>query len=639
DCSPQHDSQPPSHQTIILSPAADEPASLLRDDRHGEAFPTVFSLDAGQDRENIAKISVIIPLRHAFLGVLHSPFDLEVFSDSDYARASLDRKYTTGGCQVLRKRLISWQCKKQTIVANLTTEAEYVAATNCCGQFWQTATTRTLDNGEMEITTTIDGKVKVVTEASVRRHLKLEDSNGISIFLLLRFLSNLHLWGLIFQGERSTVPVKSHHTPTANEAASISVDVRHGEAATTITSLDAGHGSGNMDKTPSVPYDLALLRVNILGSDEGRMQHNELMDLVTQLSDKVLALEEDLKQTKKVYGATYTKLIMKVKKLEKIVKTRKARRKAKIVVSDEEVDLEDPFKQGRSMIEEINQDAEVTLVTPTQVSTQGEAHSQEDQPEDQLGVLSAAKVLGDTARRNVQTYTKRMVVSTGSGRVSTASRMISIAKESVSTASASMPVSTSGVIDKAVRLQEEFDKKKRQRIARVHEAAQTFTKEEWENIRARVEAERANSKTSSREKEQSEAKRKKPMNQAQQRTYMSNYIKHMRSYTLKQLKKLSFYEIKELFEATMRSIKDFVPMESEDNKEVPKLEEARSSKRDAEEELDQGRSKKQKIGESLEPRNKEIDELSQEELQKLMIIVSEQGMNVEALQTKYPIID
>ncbi|GJV86845.1 putative ribonuclease H-like domain-containing protein [Tanacetum coccineum] len=62
-----------------------------------------------------------------------SPFDLEAFSNSDYAGASLDRKSTTGGCQFLGKRLISWQCKKQTIVANSTTEAEYVAAANCCG--------------------------------------------------------------------------------------------------------------------------------------------------------------------------------------------------------------------------------------------------------------------------------------------------------------------------------------------------------------------------------------------------------------------------------------------------------------------------------------------------------------------------
>ncbi|GKA67139.1 putative ribonuclease H-like domain-containing protein [Tanacetum coccineum] len=64
-----------------------------------------------------------------------SPFELEAFSDSDYGGASLDRKSTTGGCQFLGRRLISWQCKKQTIVANSTTKAEYVAAANCCGQF------------------------------------------------------------------------------------------------------------------------------------------------------------------------------------------------------------------------------------------------------------------------------------------------------------------------------------------------------------------------------------------------------------------------------------------------------------------------------------------------------------------------
>ncbi|GJZ18141.1 putative ribonuclease H-like domain-containing protein [Tanacetum coccineum] len=62
-----------------------------------------------------------------------SPFDLEAFSDSDHAGASLDRKSTIGGCQFLGKRLISWQCKKQTIVANSTTEAVYVAAANSCG--------------------------------------------------------------------------------------------------------------------------------------------------------------------------------------------------------------------------------------------------------------------------------------------------------------------------------------------------------------------------------------------------------------------------------------------------------------------------------------------------------------------------
>ncbi|GJU31284.1 putative ribonuclease H-like domain-containing protein [Tanacetum coccineum] len=63
-----------------------------------------------------------------------SSFDLEAYSDSDYAGSNLDRKSTTGGCQFLGRRLISWQCKKQTIVATSTIEAEYVAAANCYGQ-------------------------------------------------------------------------------------------------------------------------------------------------------------------------------------------------------------------------------------------------------------------------------------------------------------------------------------------------------------------------------------------------------------------------------------------------------------------------------------------------------------------------
>nr|GEY77417.1 putative ribonuclease H-like domain-containing protein [Tanacetum cinerariifolium] len=53
---------------------------------------------------------------------------------SDYARVSLDRKSTTGGCQFLGKRLISWHCKKQTVVASSTIESEYVANANCYGQ-------------------------------------------------------------------------------------------------------------------------------------------------------------------------------------------------------------------------------------------------------------------------------------------------------------------------------------------------------------------------------------------------------------------------------------------------------------------------------------------------------------------------
>ncbi|KAJ9552005.1 hypothetical protein OSB04_016050 [Centaurea solstitialis] len=64
-----------------------------------------------------------------------SPFELLAYTDSDYGGASLDRKSTSGGCQFLGARLVSWQCKKQTTVSTSTAEAEYVAAAQCCSQF------------------------------------------------------------------------------------------------------------------------------------------------------------------------------------------------------------------------------------------------------------------------------------------------------------------------------------------------------------------------------------------------------------------------------------------------------------------------------------------------------------------------
>nr|GFC52304.1 uncharacterized mitochondrial protein AtMg00810-like [Tanacetum cinerariifolium] len=79
-----------------------------------------------------------------------SPFDLVASSDSDYGGASQDRKSTTGGSQFLGRRLISWQCKKQTIVATSTTEAEYVAVASCCGQvLW--IQNQLLDYGEISV--------------------------------------------------------------------------------------------------------------------------------------------------------------------------------------------------------------------------------------------------------------------------------------------------------------------------------------------------------------------------------------------------------------------------------------------------------------------------------------------------------
>ena len=63
-----------------------------------------------------------------------SDLDLMGFSDSYHARCKLDRKSTTGGCQFIGGKLVSWTSKKQTSVSTSTAEAEYMAAGSCCAQ-------------------------------------------------------------------------------------------------------------------------------------------------------------------------------------------------------------------------------------------------------------------------------------------------------------------------------------------------------------------------------------------------------------------------------------------------------------------------------------------------------------------------
>ncbi|GJR37100.1 hypothetical protein Tco_1212784 [Tanacetum coccineum] len=288
----------------------------------------------------------------------------------------------------------------------------YVSPIN---QFWCTASARTLGNGEIELIATVDGQEKTITEASVKRHLKLADVDGITTLPTTEIFEQLALMG----GEGPTSPVGTQHTPTVIETSpqlqNISITYRTtrtrsrrmgiripqsnvlphvadeaitkemhdglGRATTTASSLEAEQGSGNISKTQTkaTPSRLSSPRTSSEGgpegdtsrSKEGSMQLFELMDICKKLSDKVTTLEDELRSIKAVYNKSLITLTKRVKKLENKLKLKI---RSTIVDSSKyeeaSLDNKDPSKQGR-MIEEIDQDENVNLVKS---SKQGEAH-------------------------------------------------------------------------------------------------------------------------------------------------------------------------------------------------------------------------------------------------------------------------
>ncbi|GKD68143.1 putative ribonuclease H-like domain-containing protein, partial [Tanacetum coccineum] len=497
-----------------------------------------------------------------------------------YLKASLDMKSTTAGCQFLGKRLISWQCKKQIIVANSTTEAEYVAAANCCGQqFWATAKSKIVNN-EMQIHAKVDGKTIVISESSVRSNLHINDEDGVTSLTNSKILENLALMGyeivsdkltfqkaffspqwkylihtilhclsskstawnkfstniasaviclannqkfnfskLIFdepfndtyetpkqtqkvfanmrrkgkgfsgtvtplfasmlvpqvvEGEGSGQPSEPQPPPSivppsqegqssgppekvSDEAVHKELGDRVERAATTAASLDAAQDSGNILKTqstaiPNVPLfqeigtcgslrcqkamGVPLLRLggHTPGSDEGRLQQENLMDIVTALSQKVEGLESDLKKTKKLRRLTF-------------------------VTSEDEDDLvaEDPSKQGRSLIEEMDLDAGISLVHP-HVEVQGSTVNPQKNADTIADDLTLAETLMEIRKSAGKDKGKAKMDKTESPRKMKQRERVQISRDK----------------EVAQKLQEEFDAAERQKLAQVHQAGRLY---------------------------------------------------------------------------------------------------------------------------------------------------------------------
>ncbi|GJT09431.1 hypothetical protein Tco_0856473 [Tanacetum coccineum] len=351
-------------------------------------------------------------------------------------------------------------------------------------QFWQTAFASTPENGEMEITATIDGKVKHKRLLLPYKRTYIAPTLTHKLFSNMRRASKgytgvntplfqtMLVQGQNVQGEGSTILVESHHTPTS--------------APSTLQPQTSSPSMQTIHAAP-MPHDSPIPRVHSLGSDKGSLTLNELT--------------------------------------------------------------------GRSLVEDMDLDDGISLVPP-HVSDQGRFDDKHvsDQPEEQLGVFSATKVLANAARIrrgvvNVHTYTRRRTISTaGMAGVSTASGLVittGMAQEvEINIPS---PVATK---DKGKLHEEEQARFNAEQEVKFNEEQEQerLDYEAADDILARVTAdedlvqklqvgekyneedlprklvELVNQRKKFFAQQRAEAKRNKPMTPAQQKAYMSTYM-------------------------------------------------------------------------------------------------------------------
>ncbi|GKB45916.1 putative ribonuclease H-like domain-containing protein [Tanacetum coccineum] len=403
-----------------------------------------------------------------------SPFKLEAFSDSDYGGASLERKSTTCGFQFLGRRLISWQCKKQTIVANSTTEAKYVAAANCYGQYvscfwanvfrssmdlrmdercagsfshiWCTATVRTLANGTQELVASIDTKEYTITEASVRSKLQLVDAAGISNLPDAKIYDGLATLGL---------------------------------------------------------------------------QLKELMEIIPNLVTRIDDLEKELHQTKNTYGKAVLTLVERVKSLEKALK----RKTKKMVMFDSEDGRTESVLQGRHKSQKLalqswKQPKTLSQVASQTISTYKRRVRSTDKGKDINTSLDAEAEIntGSEDFNTVKVIEKEKkppshykdVTPTRRTKAQIQQEKVGLIEamrlQALQDEEAARQVHLDALLAKRISEEEELSEQQKKRKAEVLEAAQM------------VEMIKQKKKYYAEQK--AKARRSKPMTQAQQREYM-----------------------------------------------------------------------------------------------------------------------
>ncbi|GJW06295.1 putative ribonuclease H-like domain-containing protein [Tanacetum coccineum] len=561
-----------------------------------------------------------------------SPFELVAYTDSDYAGATQDRKSTTGGCLFLGNRLISWQCKKQIVVSTSTTKAEYAsqkevgtlrylslvvplkkvgdeavhkelgdrmerAATTASSleAEQESATASTNVNGEVKLTASIDGQAKTITEASLRRHLKLEDNGGITSLPSTEIFKQLALMGYVTDSDKLTFRKGITSSP-------LLITSPYTVSAPSTSPPPITETTPTVEEPAPMPYESPLQSFQSLGRDEGSVSLNELMDWLS--------------------------LVKRVKKLEKQIKIRKARRRTKIVLSEDEVVEENSSKQERSLIKELDMDADISLVPlhdaeiQEKISDDTEVLLEEEETTELIKEpTELVEDQGSGKKREREYVLETFGILEGCAKKKKdKGKAIMIEDESVQKKSKKQVQEERLGHEEAIRLQEQIDEEERKRIARDAEIAKQL-QEEYDKAgkkEAVTEVDTAhvidwNDPSVIRY----HALQNRPRSVAEVRKNMMVYLKNQGGYKMKDFKGMSYDDIRPIFEKVWDQIHSFVPMDSEE--EVQRLKRAGQ---DVEAEPAK-RQRTEEVSESVQEQTDEepkTDELSQEQLNQMKII-------------------
>ncbi|GJU88401.1 hypothetical protein Tco_1300824 [Tanacetum coccineum] len=382
-----------------------------------------------------------------------------------------------------------------------------------------------------------------------------------------------------------------------------------------------------------------------------------MTDLVTKLFDRIGVLEADLKTTKQTYSSAFTKLILRVKKLEAQIKIGKARRRAKIVHSDDEDIADDSSKQGRILSdaevqEKASNETEPVIqdVTPTEVIQDQEssekgsaevstARAKKGTASEEVPIVSTAEVNLSTAGGTV-TYTRR---SAEKRSRQDKGKAIMIESEPKKKSKKELEQERLSFAE-AIRLEEQMNEEQRAQIARDEEIARQWDEEE----RQRAMAEAKTSKKidwNDPSVIRYHTQKMKPKTVAQARKNMIKYLKNQGNYKISDFKGMSYDEIRPIFEKVWDFNQHIEPMEHETEK-MKSPEKIEEEDVDTQEEIKEvvketGAKRKKSIPrKSTRKRQKMEEDAEKEELKGFLDIIprEEVPMEVESLSTKFPSI-